>query len=217
MTHIAQEQQEQQQQECQQIVDFLLGLYSQTEQYQALVATTPALFAPEGEAHRLLAYFWIYRFHFPPSYRQWPPSPRLLAMFEGKSDEFEVGGYDPEPFLREHQRLLPRSLSSDHPYPWHLAEDERLVREAEEDRQALWGWVCEQRRGASVDEQNHLGRVQGQLGGVPFRWREFLHFVQREWRDAETRVLSSDHGYIVAQHAIYQRLREQLARMGRLA
>ncbi|SRR5712692_3153337 len=131
------------QQECQQVIDFLEGLYVPAGQYQSLVSATPPLFLPENQAHRLLAFFWIHRLHFPTSYRQWPLSDRLLAMFEGKQDAYESGAYDPTPFLQEHQRLLPRSLSREHPYPWHLDEDVRLVREAEQDRQILDTWVRE--------------------------------------------------------------------------
>ena len=214
----------QEQQECQQIIDFLNGLYIERGHYQSLVATTPPLFAPDKQAHRLLAYFWIHRLHFPEPYRQWPPSARLLAMFEGKLDAYQDGMYDPLPFLQEHQRLLPRSLSGEHPYPWHLEEDGRLIQEAEEDRQTLDAWVRKQigqaRRQTdlrTVDEETHLSRILSQLNCIPFQWRDFHDFVRREWEEAEVHILRTDHPFIVAQHTVYKHLREQLATMGRLS
>jgi hypothetical protein len=200
----------QEQQDCQRIIDFIQGLSMSTDQYQSL-------FAPDKQAHRLLAFFWMYRLHFPRSYRQWPPSARLLAMFEKKFDAYEGGTYDPTPFLQEHQRLLPRSLSKEHPYPWHLEEDARLVREAEKDRQELDTWVRKQIRSASVDEETHLSRTLSQLHSVPFGWHDFLSFVRGEWENAEVRILQSNHSFVVAQHTVYKQLRDQLVKMGRLA
>ncbi len=94
-----------------------------------------------------------------------------------------------------------------HPLHWNAVSRERVAQS---------GLATQRADLLTVGEKIHLSRMLSRLNGIPFRWPDFLTFVQDEWEQAETRLLQTDHSFIVAQHTVYQALRAQLAAMGRL-